>query len=366
MRHAYRFFQGLLLVSMITAGCGGEQAQPAMSSKSAAVVQGATTNAITAMQQKLVGQLGDFADGAASDWLAGTAGDFKLDGKLVNDLGGDLGISGTGATTTAGAYSVDTNVTFTGWKDQSGVVLDGSVAVKVGVTQLVPPKISISVKGTLTASGIAAGQAAIDMTFNLDGANVDICGAIAGYTIPTGACTGAGEPPANGTAPPTTGIGANSAKLVQAAVYEALSQLQGPMLAELSMLATGQNIPFGKLLKGSASGFDVGSTFSGALGGSMVISGKGAEADAGYTAKLQALLKKYRAASGNLTLDGKLTVDYDIASVSPVDLTVTVKGDLDVSGAQAGSANVDLTIVVTDTDTEICGQVAGHQMGICD
>ncbi|MCA9663994.1 MAG: hypothetical protein KC503_00355 [Myxococcales bacterium] len=197
--------------------------------------------------------------------------------------------------------------------------------------------------------------------------------------------------------PPKGSVGEKDAKVVQSDVAAGVMQINGVAQADLSSLFTSLAAgaaPFsGKLFSGSVSdlanlantGLDINSLVDGALGGAMKLSGNikalgalpipsglpgglpgGLPSFPGFKLDLDAELAKLAGAAGTV-LDGKLKITHTINAIAPLDVDVSVTGDLSVGGVAAGSARVDITMSIDDKGALVCGTVAGYDVstGAC-
>ncbi len=341
----------VLLAGLVAAACGGED--PQINSQSAALVEKAASDAvIKATKKHVMADLASLAQGAsaASSWLKGTpAAGFSVDGAMAAASGGSLKISGAGTSSAASKFGFSLDARFDKWQDASGVVLDGTLKLSVKITALSPPRVTVGYRGALAVSGAVEGEVDVDLSLDITGDASQVCGNVSGVDVNVKAC----------------GVmDAGSAARVEAALAAATSQLQGKLSAELSALSNQvpgvPGVP-GGLLKGDAAKFDVDGVISSTLGGTMKLSGKGVKEAGGYTITLTATLNKY--SSAQVALDGELKVTYQLKSLMPLSLKVQVKGAVQASGAATGKANIDLSFDVSDSDTRVCGKVAGHDFG---
>ncbi|MCA9668715.1 MAG: hypothetical protein KC503_24145 [Myxococcales bacterium] len=162
-------------------------------------------------------------------------------------------------------------------------------------------------------------------------------------------------------------VGSSEAATVTRVAWGAISQAQTQIAQGIdSAGASDANNAQADLVSGDGNGaWTISGTIQNPNGsGELQLSGSASRSGTTYTATVTGTFVGWT--SEGITLDGPLTLTFDLASLIPADITSTLKGTLEVSGLLPIKVpvSVDLTAMVKGTQANVCGTVAGQPVAI--
>lgn len=179
------------------------------------------------------------------------------------------------------------------------------------------------------------------------------------------------------TATGCSGVGGDldstQAATVSTAMVDASSTIQSQVTLQINQwreVVDKNGKPTGSWVTGTIEKFSVQGTVTNPKGGSAEVTGQGSYATRDFSVSMQVTLADW--AYGSLSISGTITsaVEVKAGGVGAVSTKTTVEGMLMVKGLNTKLPNlavpvkISIKVETTGTGVTVCGEVAGHIIGI--